>query len=266
MFIDTHCHLFYEDFASDIADVIARAHDVGVDTFVVPATNHETARQAIQLAEQFPSVYAAVGFHPLDLHHYSKENFKIVEALISHPKVVAVGEIGIDYFYDTSPRDRQKEIYRTQIEFAIGKDLPIIVHTRDSVEDAVEIAIRYGQQHPNWKANGKRGVFHCFTGDAATARKLFENGFLLSYPGTVTFKKTTVLDTVKEIGVSHLMLEIDSPFLTPAPHRGKRNEPSYIPLIAQTIAETLNISVEEVARQTSANAKLLFNLPSNCSA
>jgi TatD DNase family protein len=261
MFIDTHCHLFYEDFKNDIADVIKRANDVGVNAFVVPATNHETAKEAIQLAERFSNFFVCVGFHPLDLKEYSEENFKVIEELASHPKVVAIGEIGIDYFYDTSPRDFQKEIFTLQIEFAVRKNLPIVVHTRDSVQDAIDIAVQYSKKHPQWKKEGKRGVFHCFTGDAQQAQTLFENNFLVSYPGPVTFKKSTMPQVVKEIGIENIMLETDSPFLTPVPYRGKRNEPSYIPLIAQKISEIMNVLIEEVAKKTTANAKDLFNLP-----
>ncbi|MFA6439237.1 MAG: TatD family hydrolase [Bacteriovoracaceae bacterium] len=261
MFIDSHCHLFYEDFKDDLAEVIRRAQDAGVDRFIVPATNHITAQQAIELAEQFPSVYVAAGFHPLDLTHYSEANLSRVESYVSHPKVIAVGEIGIDYFYDTSPREYQREIFSVQIELAIRKDLPIIVHTRDSVQDAVDIVIRYATNNPQWKRDGLRGVFHCFTGDAAQARTLFDHGFLVSFPGPITFKKATMPNVAKEIGLANIMIETDAPFLTPVPYRGKRNEPAYIPIIGRTIAEILNIAIEEVASVTTKNAIRLFGLP-----
>lgn len=265
MFIDSHCHLFYEDFKDDIADVLKRANDAGVCAFVVPATNHQTAKEAIQLAEKFPNLYVCVGFHPLDLREYSAENFNIVKELSLHPSVVAIGEIGIDYFYDASPRDFQKEVFSLQIEFAIQRDLPIVVHTRDSVPDAMEIAVGYAKKNPDWKKEGKRGVFHCFTGNAAQAEILFEHNFLVSYPGSVTFKKSSMPETVKAIGIANIMIETDSPFLAPVPHRGKRNEPAHIPLIAEKIAELINAPVEEVAKTTTANAITLFNLPQNVS-
>ncbi|MDP1677140.1 MAG: TatD family hydrolase [Bacteroidota bacterium] len=261
MFIDSHCHLFYDDFKNDIADVISRANNAGVQYFIVPATNHETALQAIALAEKYPSIFVSVGFHPLDLKDFSTERLALIEEMVSHPKVVAIGEIGIDYFYDTSPREYQKEIFSLQIELAIRKNLPIIVHTRDSVQDAVDIALRHAKSHPEWRNQGKRGVFHCFTGDTVQAKALFDNNFLISFPGPITFKKSIMPDLIKEIGIEHVMVETDSPYLTPVPYRGKRNEPSYIPLIAQKIADTLNISIEEVGRVTTLNAKKLFNLP-----
>ena len=261
MFIDSHCHLFYEDYKNDFDDVIARANDAGVKYFIVPATNHETAKHAIALADQYPSIFVSVGFHPLDLKEFSIERLALIEGMVLHPKVIAIGEIGIDYFYDTSPREYQKEIFSLQIELAIRKNLPIIVHTRDSVQDAIDIAIRYAKSYPEWRIEGKRGVFHCFTGDSGQAKALFDNNFLISFPGPVTFKKSTMPDLIKEIGIENIMVETDSPYLTPVPFRGKRNEPGYIPLIAQKIAETLDISIDEVARITTANAKNLFNLP-----
>lgn len=261
MYIDSHCHLFYEDFTADVEDVIRRAQDAGVDRFIVPATNDVTAHAAIALAERFPSVYAAVGFHPLDLAEYSPQRFEALLPLLAHPKVVAVGEIGIDYFYDTSPRELQREVFAHQIDAAAHHQRPIIVHTRDSVQDAVDIVVKACGEHPEWKQGALRGVFHCFTGDAVQARTLFDHGFLVSYPGPVTFKKSAMPATIAAVGLSHIMIETDAPFLTPVPFRGKRNEPSYVPLIAAAIAGILSVPVEEVARVTTANAVRLFGLP-----
>lgn len=260
MYIDSHCHLFYDDFRGDLDDVIRRSVDAGVHAFIVPATNHNTAREAIVLSEKYDNLFVCVGFHPLDLEHFSEEHFATIEQLIGHPKVVAVGEIGIDYFYDRSPREFQKETFARQIDMAVRHNMPIVVHTRDSVEDAVEIALRFAMENPGWKREGKRGVFHCYTGDVQTAQRLFDHGFLVSFPGPVTFKKSAMPSVIKEIGLKNIMIETDAPFLTPIPFRGKRNEPMYIPLIAQFIAETLGVSIEEVARQTTANAVELFSL------
>ena len=261
MFIDSHCHLFYEDFHKDLPEVIARANDAGVGYFVVPATNLETARQAIELSERYSTIFAAVGFHPLDLKEFSAEHLKTIEELSYHPKVVAIGEIGIDYFYDTSPREYQKEIFSLQISLAVKRNLPIIVHTRDSVQDAIDIVIHHCEKNPDWLKEKKRGVFHCFTGDESQARILFKNGFLVSFPGPITFKKSTMPDVLKVIGIDNIMVETDSPYLTPVPHRGKRNEPSYIPLIAQRISEILSLPIDDVARVTTKNAQILFQLP-----
>lgn len=261
MYIDSHCHLFYEDFAADLPEVIQRAVDAGVDRFIVPATNLRTAEQALKLSETYPGIFVAVGFHPLDLAEFSEEGLNRVAALSSHPKVVAIGEIGIDYFYDTSPREFQREIFARQIVVAAEKDLPIIVHTRDSVQDAVDIVVHQVSAHPEWRGGKPRGVFHCFTGDAEQARTLFDHGFLVSFPGPVTFKKATMPDVIRQIGLDNIMVETDAPFLTPVPFRGKRNEPSYIPIIARTIASALNVPLETVAEATTRNAVRLFGLP-----
>ena len=266
MYIDSHCHLFYEDFTADVGDVIARANDAGIGALVVPATNHDTARQAIVLAEKFPNLFVCAGFHPLDLEHYSEEHFAAVREMLGHPRVVAGGEIGIDYFYDRSPKEFQKEVFSRHIDLAIEHDLPIVVHTRDSVQDAIDIVLQHVARNPEWMSgNGvslrKRGVFHCFTGSAEQARALFEHRFLVSFPGPLTFKKSGMPDVVKEIGIDNVMIETDSPFLTPVPYRGKRNEPSYVILVAQKMAEILNIPIDEVASVTSRNAIQLFNLP-----
>lgn len=261
MFIDSHTHLFYPDFDEDRNEVIQRAHDAGVTQFVVPATNLETSLRALELAETYPDIFVALGYHPLDLEQYSGEQYEKLKELYSHKKVVAVGEIGLDYFYDSSPRDVQIKIYQQQIEWAVEKNLPIIVHTRDSVQQAIDIAIQFSKENRQWCSEKYKGVFHCFSGNTEQAFQLLDSGFLVSYPGIVTFKKATVLDTLREVGCKNIMLETDAPYLTPVPYRGKRNEPSYIPLIAQKIAEVCQVSVEEVAKHTTHNAQKIFSLP-----
>ena len=267
MFIDSHAHLFYPDYKDDIDEVIRRAEDAGVKFFVVPGTNVESSRAAIALAERYNSVYACVGLHPLDLTNASEVSLKEVEELSQHKKVVAIGEIGLDYYYDTTPKPQQQAMYRAQIEIAVRRNLPIVVHTRDSMDDAVSIVEEMVRSNTDWRrqpatsnihAAASRGVFHCFSGDAQTARRLFALGFLVSYPGIVTFKNSPVLSTLKAIGYDHIMLETDSPYLTPVPNRGKRNEPSYIPEIARKIAEVCGANVNDVARTTTYNAKRLF--------
>ncbi len=263
MFIDSHAHLFYDDYKNDINDIIQKAVDNNIEKIIIPATNLETSHQAIELAGKFSCCYACVGFHPLDVNNYSTQALQEIKKISTHSKVVAIGEIGLDYFYDTTPREKQILTYREQIELAIFRNLPIVVHTRDSIFDAVNIVEEYCEKNPQWKPHhhGLRGVFHCFSGNAETAQKLFQLGFLVSYPGVITFKKNIELvETLQKIGCENIMVETDSPFLTPVPHRGKRNEPSYIPLIAEKIAEVCNISVKQVAEKTTANAKNLFGL------
>jgi TatD DNase family protein len=269
MFIDSHTHLFYPDFNNDRDEVIRRAIDAGVNYFIVPGTNLETSREAIQLTERYDSIYACVGFHPLDLASVNDAALKEIEELSSHPKVIAIGEIGLDYYYDASNAELQKEIFKRQIEIAVRKDLPIVIHTRDSMDDAIRIVEEFTAANPQWRSalaipNSRfpvwKGVFHCFSGDAATAYRLLQSGFIVSFPGIVTFKKSSAFETVAKFGYDHIMVETDAPFLSPVPHRGKRNEPSNIPIIAQKVAEACHASIDDVARTTTFNAKKLFRI------
>ncbi|MGE5314157.1 MAG: TatD family hydrolase [Acidobacteriota bacterium] len=271
MFIDTHAHLFYKDFEEDIHDVIARARSAGMEYVVVPATDMESSRKAIALAERFPEVYAAVGYHPLDLETWNESTLQEIEALLAHPKVVAVGEIGIDYYYDRAPRDVQRERFREQLALAARRNLPVIIHTRDSMDDAVRIVEELVREFPLWRKDttsadsrheALKGVFHCYSGDVPTAYRLIRMGFLVSFPGTVTFKNNSAADVVRAIGYDHIMLETDSPYLTPVPHRGTRNEPSYVPLIGARIAELTGASLADIERTSSFNAKKLFGIGS----
>lgn len=269
MYIDSHAHMFFEEFAEDLGEVLRRSKDAGVSTIIVPGTNLETSRKAIALAEAHDGVYACVGFHPHDAAMASDESLAQIEEMSRHPKVVAIGEIGLDFFYDFSPRDRQFEILRKQLAMAVRRDLPVVIHTRDSVPEALEEIRMIAEEHYEWRSSGyqrgpvqgARGVFHCFSGTEQQARTLFSYGFFVSYPGIVTFKNSSVLETLKAIGVEHILLETDSPFLTPVPFRGKRNEPANIPLIANRIAEVLKTTPAIVADQTSANTRHLFSLP-----
>ena len=237
MFIDSHTHLFYPDFKDDVDEVIRRAEEADVNFFVVPGTSVETSKQAIALSERYENVFACVGIHPLDMAEADDSALREIERLSEHKKVVAIGEIGLDYYYDTTPKDKQQRMFHSQIEIAFRRNLPIVVHTRDSMDDAVSTVEDMIQKNEYWRSQqatsnsrfpAPKGVFHCFSGDAQTARRLFMLGFLVSYPGIVTFKNSPAVETLKAIGYDHIMLETDSPYLTPAPHRGKRNEPMYI--------------------------------------
>lgn len=267
MYIDSHAHLFDEDFRQDLHEVILRARDAGVDRIVVPGINVETSREALELTAKYEHIYACVGYHP---HEASKATDKFlgeIESLSAEPKVVAIGEIGLDYHYDFSPRDGQIAVFKAQIDLAFRKDLPIVVHTRESLKDTMDVVEQFLMGHLKWKPGGGdtadsqafgRGVFHCFTGSASEARKLFGIGFMVSYPGIVTFKNSPVTQTIAEIGYSNIMVETDSPYMAPVPIRGKRNEPANIVHVGRKIAELLNVSETEVARVTSLNALKLF--------
>lgn len=270
VFIDTHAHLTSREFDGDREDVIARAHHAGIRWIINPGVDLEDSRRAVDLAAQHPGVYAAVGFHPHEARKADTQRLVAVEELSAYPRVVAIGEIGLDFHYDLSPRDTQRDVFRAQLEIAARRDLPVIIHTRESMDETTGMMEEFIRTHPDWRQRGAdpanrypepRGVFHCFPGTPAAAWKLIEMGFCVSLPGIVTFKNAAdAAAVVREVSTGRLMLETDSPFLTPVPHRGTRNEPAYLPLIAARIAELQGLSVADVARATSHAAYKLFGV------
>lgn len=271
MLIDTHAHLYSPEFEGDIGEVLTRANAAGVEAIVVPAVDYATSRRVIELAEQHEMIYACVGFHPHDAGKATPELLSEIEELSRHPRVVAIGEIGLDYFYDFSPRDIQMSVFREQLHIAARRNLPVVIHTRDSLEDAVQIVEETIASEPQWRSgmtgsDGKvplqKGVFHCYAGDAATARKLIRMGFLISFPGIVTFKNSKAVGVLQNIGYDHIMVETDSPYLTPVPFRGRRNEPANVKIIAEKIAKIVHATTDDIERTTSYNAKKLFGIGS----
>jgi TatD DNase family protein len=269
MYVDSHAHIFLEDYQTDRDDVLKRAQEAGVECIVVPGTTVETSREAVELAERYDFVYACVGIHPHEASKATPEQLQKIEELSKHEKVVAIGEIGLDYHYNFSPPETQREVFKRQIKLAVQRDLPIVVHTRESLPEAVSIVQEAAGRAASWRPGfsnihsrfpSPKGVFHCFPGNAEEAWQLMDLGFFVSYPGIVTFKNSSALETVRKFGYDHILIETDSPYLTPVPHRGKRNEPAYIPLIARAIAEACDASAEDVARTTRLNAKRLFNI------
>jgi TatD DNase family protein len=270
MFIDSHAHIFYANYKDDLDEVLRRAEKSGVTHIVVPGTNVETSKEAIRLAERREGVYACVGIHPHEASSASDALLREIEGLSFHPRVVAIGEIGLDYHYNFSPKDRQREVFQAQIDIARRRNLPIVVHTRESIHEAITMVRVAVEASPAWRTSGnekkhedltRRGVFHCFTGSAEQCRELFRIGFFVSFPGIVTFKNSPVVETVREIGVENILLETDSPYMAPVPYRGKRNEPAHVVLIAQKLAELLAVTPQVIADRTSQNAKLLFGIP-----
>lgn len=254
MFIDTHTHLFLKNFDEDRDQVIKNALDAGVKYMLVPATDIETAKQAIALAEKYESIYVAVGVHPHDTKDWDDSWVDELRELAKHEKVVAIGEIGLDYFYDFSPKDKQHQAFEKQIELAIEIDLPIIIHNRDSNDDIMDFARKY-------KDTSLKAQYHCFAGTVDNARELVEMGHYISFTGNITFKNAdSIREVLSKVSVENILLETDSPFLTPVPYRGKRNEPKHIPLIAEVVAEAHHLRVEDVARTTSWNAYKLFGI------
>lgn len=254
MYIDTHVHLNADQYDEDLQQVIDRALEAKVNYMVVIGFDRKTIERAISLADKYDFIYAVVGWHPVDAIDCTEEDLLWIEELAAHPKVVAIGETGLDYHWDKSPHDVQQEIFRKQIRLAQKVNLPIVIHNRDATEDVIRIL-----QEEHAEITG--GVMHCFGGSVETAKICINLNFMISLGGPVTFKNAkTPKEVATEISLDHLMIETDAPYLAPHPHRGKRNEPSLVPLVAEEIARLKNISVEEVARVTTINAIKFYNL------
>ncbi|MEE9464332.1 MAG: TatD family hydrolase [Candidatus Neomarinimicrobiota bacterium] len=249
MLIDTHAHLFYKDYHGRLDDVFKRAADAGVGAVIVPGLDLPTSRQAVALAEQYDQVWAAVGVHPHDVEKAPANVLTELEALAANEKVVAIGETGLDFYRNLSPADLQEGLFREHLELAAALELPAIVHNRDADEALIRVLREVGHTS---------GVVHCFSSPPEFARHVLEFGFLISFTGTVTFPNSTNPAVLRAVGLDRVMVETDSPYLAPAPRRGRTNEPAYVRLVAKKIAEVLELDVEEVARITTANARGLF--------
>lgn len=256
MFVDTHAHLFYPNFEGELDDVISRAKEAGVKYIVVPGTNPTSCKRVIELANKYEMVYGAVGVHPHDTKDWDGNFLSELEELAKNEKIVAIGEIGLDYYYDFSPKEKQIQAFRSQIDLAIKLNLPVIVHNREADEDILNIAKEYA-------GSGLKAQFHCFNGTLEEARTLIQLHHFISFTGNITFTKAdTLRDVVSKVTPEHLLLETDSPFMTPVPHRGKRNEPAFVKLIAEKIAEISHLTLEDVSRVTSYNAFRMFGIGS----
>jgi TatD DNase family protein len=256
MFIDTHAHLFYPNFEGELDEIISRAKENAIEYILVPATDIKTSEQVIDLTEKFEIVYGAVGVHPHDTKNWNSSFIPKIEKLAKNKKIVAIGEIGLDYYYDFSPKEKQIEAFKAQIDLALKLDLPVIIHNRDSDEDIMEIIRSYC-------GSGLKGQFHCFNGSLQDAMELVGMNFMISFTGNITFKKADGLRKIlQHIPTENLLLETDSPFMTPEPHRGKRNEPSYVKFVAEKIAELHKLRTIDVARITSFNAFRTFGIGS----
>ena len=272
MFIDTHAHLTSREFDADRGEVIRRARDAGVTLIVNPGTDLEDSRRAVELAQKEEGVYACVGVHPHEAAGAGDEALRAIEDLCTARRVVAIGEIGLDFHYDLSPRDEQERAFAAQLGIAARNDLPVVIHTREATEETVRLVREAVAAYPRWRTaaaspGGRfpapKGVFHCFPGTPALAWELAGLGFAVSLPGIVTFKNPgSALDVAREVSAEHLLLETDSPYLAPVPHRGTRNEPARLPIIAQKIAEAQHLSVEDIARTTAYGAYRLFGIGS----
>ena len=254
--IDSHTHIQGKEYAGDTEAVIDRAGEAGVDKIIVVGGAGDMASNtaAVALADSWANLYATVGMHPHDAKHVGEEELRQLKELVAHPKVIAVGETGLDYYYNHSPREVQREVFTQFIHLAGEKQLPLVVHERDGAQEAAELLREEG--------NGKvQGVIHCFTGDYDAARAYLDLGFYLSFTGIITFKNAGALrEVVRIVPLDKMFVETDSPYLTPVPHRGKRNEPAYVRFVAASIASLKGLSIEEVARVTTNNVRTLFRI------
>ena len=252
MFVDSHAHLEMREFETDRAPVISRAADAGVDLIITVGTNLGLSRKAVALASQNENIFAAVGVHPHDVEKINSQTYDELKELVLNPKVVAYGEIGLDFFRNISSRKQQIERFAEQLQLAAEMNLPVIIHDRDAHNESLQMV----------KASSIRnGVFHCFSGDYDMAVKCLDLGFYISVPGVVTFAKAeTLQNVVRKIPLESLLLETDCPYLTPNPHRGQRNEPAYIIHTANKVAEIKGLSLTEVASVTAQNTLRLFRI------
>lgn len=258
MLIDTHFHLDFKKFDKDRSEVVARALEAGVTQMITIGISLETCQRAVELAEAYESVWAAVGIHPNDSQEWGTEAEKALRTWAKHPKVVAIGEIGLDYYWKQVPREVQQRAFDEQLALAADVGLPVIIHDREAHEDIMITLRRWISTLTN---KTSPGVLHFFSGDLAMAQEAIELGFYLGTDGPVTFKNARALQkVVAKIPLERLLIETDAPFLAPHPHRGRRNEPAYVRYVAEQVANLHGTTLEYVAAQTTANARRLFGL------
>lgn len=254
MLFDTHVHVNARQFMEDRDEVIVRAFEAGVSRMVVVGFDKETIPLAIEIAEEYESIYAAVGWHPVDAIDFKDEYLEWLKELSSHPKVVALGEMGLDYHWDTSPKETQKIVFKKQIQLAKEVQMPIIIHNREATADILTIL-------KEEEAKTVGGIMHCYSGTVQEIETCLDMNFYISLGGPVTFKNAKeVKEVAKAVPLDRLLIETDAPYLSPHPYRGKRNEPANVTLVARHIAELKDISYEEVCKITTANALKLFRL------
>ncbi len=251
--IDSHAHIYYRDYAADFEEMLARASDAGVAAMLVVGTDLESSRESVELAEKYPQLYASVGIHPHDAGRVTEKCYDVIRDLAqSSPKVVAIGEIGLDFYRDRSPRDVQEVVFHRFLQMAGELEMPVIIHDRDAHDRVMTIL---------QEEKVRRGVLHCFSGDAAMAAQAIAMGFYISIPGTITYSSNEALrEVVRAVSIDRMLVETDCPYLTPVPFRGKRNEPAYVRIAAEKVAEVKGLTLDDVARITTKNVRDLFGI------
>jgi len=249
MFTDSHCHL-YSEYYENIDEIIKLAKDNNVTRFINNGCDLKTNREVLDKITKFDNMYGAIGIHPEYVDNYTLDDIKFIENNISNKKVIAIGEIGLDYYYTKENKEEQKELFEIQLKLAEKYNLPVIVHSRDATLDTINTLKKY-------KVNG---LIHSFSGSLETAKEYIKMGYLIGVNGVITFKNANIKDVIKEIPLEYLVLETDSPYLTPVPYRGKQNNPSHIIDIAKFICELKNISLDELSKITNSNLKRIFKI------
>ena len=254
MYIDTHVHLNNPDLLVKVEEVISLALEEGVQKFIVPGYDFETSKIALELAHKYPFVYAAIGYHPTEIKGYGEKEYKWLEENVGDPKVVAIGEVGFDFHWDSTTKEEQEEAFIRQIEIAKKANKPLVIHSRDAIQLTYDTLKKHN-------ASMVGGVMHCYSGSLEMAPLFIKENFYLGVDGPVTFSNAKeIVKVVKEIPIEWLVTETDSPYLTPHPHRGKENQPKYIPLIVNKISEIRGMEITEVAKVLFDNAQKLFRL------
>ena len=250
--IDTHTHLYLSEFENDLDNVIQNARNVGVSKFYLPSIDSGHHDEMFRLEAFHPGeFFPMMGLHPCSVKENFLEELEIVENFLSQRKFSAIGEIGLDFYWEVTYKEQQYEAFNKQMDWALQYSLPIVIHTRNAMQETIEAVRPYA-------AKGLSGIFHCFGDSAETARQIIDMNFYLGIGGVVTYKKANLEDSLKDIPLERMVLETDAPYLTPVPYRGKRNESSYLLLIAQRLADIKKVAIEEVAAITTTNAKKIF--------
>jgi TatD DNase family protein len=247
--IDSHAHIYLPEFDDNRESFINQASVAGVQKIFMPAIDSSTHEKMLEVERSFPSCLSMMGLHPCSVKENSDKELNVVEQYLKKKKFIAIGEIGLDFYWDVSYKDQQYQAFHRQIQWALEYDLPIVIHSRNAVDECIEVVSSYPEL---------RGVFHCFSGNAEQARKIIELNFMLGIGGVVTFKNAGLDKVLQEIGITNIILETDAPYLAPVPYRGKRNEPSYLKLIAEKLVAITGMSIELIAELTTANANKLF--------
>lgn len=250
--VDTHTHIYLPEFDEDRNQIMQRAKEAGVTITIMPAIDSTTHEAMLAAESTYENCYSMMGLHPCSVNQDYEKELELISHYLAKRKFIAIGEIGLDFYWDKTFTEQQYKALHRQIEIALQNDLPIVIHSRNAIDECIEVV----KQYP-----GIKGVFHCFSGNEEQAKKIMDLDFMLGIGGVVTFKNAGLDKVIEKIGLTHVILETDAPYLAPVPYRGKRNEPAYVKLVAEKLSALSDLSVEEIAELTTENARKLFKLP-----